>query len=221
MFDALLADGLASAAGEKVATFVVKCLAVGGGFLVGYFLGGVIAWALDRWVFAQKAPDQLKKAVSLVAAIALALLVALIVFGEGGNGLFGRGGTGDGKGTPTPDDNKGKVAPVPPEQKKDETPPKKDETPKAPVTPMPGDVRITILSSGEARDARYYLIEGDPAPKNLEELQQVILTRKKDAKPELKQVIFRFKKDEYPVDAPIVKDVVTWLYSVKIGVTFE
>src|SRR5206468_1734941 len=111
-------------------------------------------------VFAQKAPDQVKKAVSIVFAIALALLVALIVFGEGGNGLFGRGGgTGDGKGTPTQDDSKGKVAPIPPEQKKDETPPKKDETPKAPVTPMPGDVRITILSGGEARERRYYLIE--------------------------------------------------------------
>ena len=112
MFDTLLADGLASAAGERIAAFVVKCLAVAGGFLVGYFIGGVAAWALDRWVFAQKAPDQLKKAVSIVFAIALALLVALIVFGEGGSGLFGGGG-GDGKGTPSQDDAKGKAAPPP------------------------------------------------------------------------------------------------------------
>jgi hypothetical protein len=150
MFDTLLADGLASGAGEKLATFVVKCLAVAGGFLVGYFVGGAVAWALDRWVFAHKAPEPLKKAVSMVAAVALAILVALIVFGEGGSGLFG-GGSGDGKGTPAPDDNKGKAAPTPPpEQKKDEQPPKKDDPPKTPVSPMPGDVRITILSSGHS-----------------------------------------------------------------------
>jgi hypothetical protein len=218
MVDTLLAEGIVSGASDKIAAFVVKCLAVGGGFLVGYFLGGVIAWALDRWVFAQKAPAPVKKAVSWVAAIALALLVALIVFGEGGNGLFGGGGTGEGKGTQTPDES-GKTKPPAAEPKKEEITPKKDETVKPPLKPMPGDVQVTILS--DATDGRYYLIEGDPNPKNLEEFKEAILVRRKEAKPELRQVIFRFKNKVFSQDHPIVHDAAVWLGRQKIGVNYE
>ena len=59
--DSLLADGLGSGLSEKLAGYAIKCLAVAGGFLIGYFLGKVVAWALDRWVLANKSPDQLKK----------------------------------------------------------------------------------------------------------------------------------------------------------------
>ena len=65
MIESLLADGLGSGLGEKFAGYVIKGLAVAGAFLIGYFLGHVVAWALDRWLFAHKAPDQLKKAISL------------------------------------------------------------------------------------------------------------------------------------------------------------
>jgi hypothetical protein len=221
MFESLFADGIVSGASDKIAAFVVKCLAVAGGFLVGYFLGGVIAWALDRWVFAQKAPAPVKKAVSWIAAVALALLVALIVFGDGGNGLFGRGGgSGDGKGSPTQDNNGNTKAPEPKiEPKKEEE--RKDNTVKPPPSkPMPGDVRVTILS-GDVRDGRYYLIDGDPNPKNLDEFKEAILARRKDAKPELSQVIFRFQKSVFSPDHPIVRDPVVWLGRNKISVNFE
>jgi len=46
---------------EQLAAFGVKCLAVAGGFLAGYAIGGVGAWALDKWAFAKKSPDVLKK----------------------------------------------------------------------------------------------------------------------------------------------------------------
>jgi hypothetical protein len=221
MFDPLLADGITSGASEKLAGFVVKCLAVGGGFLVGYFLGAVVAWALDRWVFANKSPTQLKRLVSLAAGLALAILVALIVFGEGGDGLFGgRGSQGDGKGTPTPDE-KGKTTPNPPETlKKNEEPPKKDEI-KPPPTPMPGDMHVTILTGDEVKDGRFYLIDGDPAPKTLAEFKEVVTARRKEAKPELKQVIFHFKKDKLSPDHPAVRGVVAWLSASGIGAPFE
>jgi hypothetical protein len=220
MFYALLADGIASGLGEKVATTIVKCLAVAGGFLVGYFVGGFLAWALDRWVFAQKAPAPAKKAVSYASAVALAIIVALLVFGEGGGGLFGRGGgTGDGKGTPNPDDNKGKAVSTPPEPKKNELP-KKDEPPK-PVTPMAGDVRVTILSGDDVRDGRFYLIDGDPVPKTFAEFKDAITARRAAPGPELKQVIFRFKKDRLSQDHPAVRNVVAWLSASGIGAPFE
>ena len=219
MFDALLADGLASAAGEKVATFVVKCLAVGGGFLVGYFIGGAAAWALDRWVFAQKAPDQLKKAISIVAAIALALIVALIVFGEGGSGLFGGRGSGDGKGTPSQDDSKGKAAPTPPEQKKDDTPPKKKEN-EPPPKPTPGDVRVTILAGDDVKEGKCYVLDDDPAPTTFEEFKQAVTTKRAASKTEL-TIIFRFKKEPLSDNHPAVRRVVAWVNEVKLLNRFE
>jgi hypothetical protein len=224
MVETLLADGIVSGAGEKLAAFVVKCLAVGGGFLAGYFLGGVGAWALDRWVFAQKAPAQLKKIVSLAAGAALALVVALIVFGEGGDGLFGgRGSPGEGKGA-SPQDDKGKATPAAPvtTPKKDDTPPKRDDEPKTQdVVPTPGDVRVTILPDDEVSEGRFYLIDGDPVPKDLAEFKRALTARRREAKPELKQIIFRFQKTRYSQSNPVVRDVVSWLNEVNIGLVFE
>lgn len=221
MFDPLLADGITSGAGEKLATFAVKCLAVGGGFLVGYFLGAVVAWALDRWVFANKSPAQLKKIVSVVAGIALAILVALIVFGEGGSGLFGGGGGNQGDGKGSANENKGKPEPAPaPEPKPDEKKDKKEEV-KPPSPPMPGDVRVTILPDDEVKDGRFYLIAGDPNPKSLPEFKDAILAKRKEAKPELKQVVFGFKKDALDKTHPIVQNATVWLGNNNIGVNFE
>lgn len=221
MFDSLLADGLGSGLGEKVAAYVIKGLAVAGAFLIGYFLGKVVAWALDRWVLANKSPDQLKKAISLLAGVALAVIVALIVFGEGGNGLFGGGGgDGQGKGQPTPADN-GKAAPVPtPEPKKEE--PKKEAPPKTPLLPpTASDLGVMILPTDEAKEGRFYLIDGDPSPKNIDEFKVAITARRKDTKPELKQVIFRFKSERFSQTNFVVRDVVTWLSSSGIGAPFQ
>ena len=68
---------------EQIAAFAVKCLAVAGGFLAGYVIGGMGAWALDKWALAKKSPDVLKKTISFLCAVALALLIAFIVFGDG------------------------------------------------------------------------------------------------------------------------------------------
>jgi hypothetical protein len=216
MGELLLADGILSGASERLAAFAVKCLAVAGGFLVGYFLGGVIAWALDRWVFAHKAPDPLKKAVSIVCGIALAVLVALIVFGEGGSGLFGGGGAGDGKGSPT--DDKGKSAPEP----KEPIPsPKVVEPPKTPnAKPTPGDMHVTILAGDAVLDGRFYLIDGDPTPKTLEELKETVATRRKESKHEV-TLVFRFKKEVLSSTHPEMQRLTAWLKEAKLLNRFE
>lgn len=223
MFETLLADGIVSGASDKIAAFVVKCLAVAGGFLVGYFLGGVIAWGLDRWVFAQKAPEPLKKAVSWVAAVALALLVALIVFGDGGNGLFGRGGgTGDGKGSQSQDKGDAKDTKATTEPKKDDTPPKKDDLPPPPPPkPMPGDMHIVILAGDEVKDGRVYVLEGDPNPKTLAEFKDAVNARRKMKEPELKHVYYRFKNEKLASDHQALSLPRDWLNSFSIGFTPE
>jgi hypothetical protein len=222
MFESLFGDGLAGGLGEKLATYVVKCLAVAGGFLVGYFAGGAVAWALDRWVFAQKAPAQLKKVVSVAAGVALAIVVALIVFGEGGGGLFGGGrGAGEGKGTLTANDNTGKQAPAPAvEPKKDEPPKKKDEPKPPPPPPTPGDVRVAILSNEDVRDGRFYLVADDPNPKTFEEFKQALVEKKSGTKNEL-TIIFRFKGPPLSDNHPAVRRAVAWVNEAKLLNRFE
>ena len=217
MFDTLLADGIVSGAGERVAAFAVKCLAVAGAFLVGYLLGGAIAWALDRWAFAKKAPDPLKKTVAVASAVALALLVALVVFGDGGSGLFGGGG-GDGKGTPSQTDDKGK-APAP-EPKKIEAPPKKDETPKAPPKPTPGDVRVTILAGEDVKEGKFYVLEGEAAPKTFEELKTAVAARRAGAEHDL-TLIFRFRGASLSPTHPDMQRLTAWLKEAKLLNRFE
>jgi hypothetical protein len=194
MFEPLLAAGLGVSA-EGATALVIKCLAVGGGFLIGYFLGAAVAWGLDRWVFAHKAPPQVKKAVALVAGVAVAIVVAMILFGEGGKGLFGRGGDGDQKGKP---DSDGKQNPAPPEPKKEV--PKEQEPPKKDVPkPTPGDIHITILGAGEVmpdpqtNKGRFYLLPGESEPKNFPEFQKAVEARRKAGGPPLKTVYYRFK----------------------------
>lgn len=225
MFDTLLADGLASGAGEQVAAFVVKCLAVAGGFLVGYFLGGVVAWALDRWVFARKAPEPVKKAVAFASAIALAILVGLIVFGEGGNGLFGRGGAGDGKGTPAPDDQKGKVTPpAPPEPKKTEAPPPKPAEPVTPSKPADALVRVTILGGTDVpnNDEKYYLVGDDPERKSLAQVGDVVSALKEKTKGTV-AIVIHLRATNRPSLNPEHESITklrNWAENAKVDVTF-
>lgn len=193
MHVALLAD-LTSGASNKLAEYAVKCLAVGGGFLVGYFVGRVLAWGIDRWVFAHKAPEQLKRVCALLCGLALAIVVALIVFGSGGGGLFGGGGgAGEGKGAPSDDQGK----PVPPAQKDEPkvVPPKVDPKPPEPK-PTAGDLRVAILGGGDVQvgadgEGRFYLIDGEREPKSLPDLKQTIAARRKDAATDV-VLVFRF-----------------------------
>ncbi len=227
MCETLIADGIASGAGEKLATFAIKCLAVGGGFLVGYFVGGAIAWALDRWVLAHKAPDQLKKACSVICGIALAIIVALIVFGEGGAGLFGGGGSsGDKKGTQAPDDT-GKQQPapvVPKEEPKKEVPKKEDPKKEVPKT-TPGDVRIAILGEADVRPGKdgegmFYQIDNESAPKTLTELKKTISDRRDATKTEV-VLVFRFAKEPLSDTHPEMKRRSAWVKEAKLLSRFE
>lgn len=227
MCETLFADALGSGLSGKVAGYAIKALAVGGGLLVGYALGIGVAWALDRWVFAHKAPPQLKKLCGLLAGVALAILVALIVFGEGGGGLFGGGGGsgGDSKGTPTPTE-KGKEPPAPVTPKEDvKVPPKVEpKTPDPKATP--GDVRIAILSgtdvaeSKDGKEVRYYLIGDDTTPKSLNELKKAIADRRAGTKEEL-VLVFRFTKEPLSNNFTPMKLLSAWLKEAKLTIRFE
>jgi hypothetical protein len=198
---------------EQVAAFGVKCLAVAGGFLAGYVLGGFAAWGLDRWLFAKKSPDVLKKAISVLAGIALAALVAFLVFGEGGG--LGFGGRSGGAGSSNSND--GQKTESPAEQKQ----PVKIDTPKTPE-PHADDpkVRITFLGGDAVQGDRFYKIEDDPVPKSLPEVKAELLRRKESAKGTLTLIVLfptdpRFSIDPNSIN---VTQVTSWAEGQGIGI---
>ncbi|AWM37172.1 hypothetical protein GobsT_48940 [Gemmata obscuriglobus] len=216
MLDTLLADGIASAASNKLAEFVIKALAVGGGFLAGYVGGRLIAWALDRWVFAHKAPAQLKSLCGLLCGVLAAIVVALIVFGSGGSGLFGGGGGGELKSTGD-DQNRQQQPTAPPKDDKKTEPPKIE--PKVEPKPTPGDVRVSILSGADVSDAKFYVFDGDPTPRTLDELKKAVAERPKDKPAPV--LVFRFAKDRLSTTHPEMKRLTAWVQEAGIQNRFE
>lgn len=216
MLDTLLADGIASDASNKLAEYVIKGLAVGGGFLVGYFLGGAVAWALDRWVFAHKAPPVLKRACALLSGVVLAIIVALIVFGSGGSGLFGGGGTGDKKGIGEDKDKPQQTTTPPRDQQKTE-PPKIE--PQVEPKPTPGDVRVAILSGSDVSDGKFYTLDTVSTPLTLDELKKAIAERPKDKPAPV--LVFRFTKDRLSNSHPEMKRLTAWVQEAGLQNRFE
>ena len=138
---------------EAVAQFAVNILAIGGAFLLGQWLTAVALWFL-----APKSPPGLRRGCRLIGGTALAVLVAIIVFGHGqGWTLFGGGGAGISKGN------------GPTEQKGDGTGPATvtvptQPSPTPPTTTATGPtVRITILGGTDVKDERFYRLDADPA----------------------------------------------------------
>jgi hypothetical protein len=88
---------------DHVGKVVLGALAVAGGFLIGNLLTLVACRILAKFVFKQKFNEKLEKALRVIGGIALAVLIAFLVF-QGGSGWgFGGGGSGEGSG----DDGKG------------------------------------------------------------------------------------------------------------------
>ena len=167
---------------EQIAAFAVKCLAVAGGFLAGYVIGGMGAWALDKWALAKKTPDVLKKTISFLCGVALALLIAFIVFGDGsGSGWLGGGGGSDGPGTNSNNPDGGQKPdaskPVDPKVQPKIDPPKAQSEIDVLV--------VTFLGGEEVQGDRFYKLDGSD-PMSFEQLKAAILKRKETAKRPLK-----------------------------------
>jgi len=170
---ATLASGFPSS--KTIGEFALNCLAVAGGFVVGYLVGAILAWALDNWALNKKSPEVLKKSIRVLAGIALALLIAFLVF-QGGSG----GGWGGGNGPAGPGSN-GSANPergAKTDPKQDVKPPNID-TPKMPeLNPDDPRVRVTFLGGDAVQGDRFYLIDEEMSPKTIAEVKSTILKRK-------------------------------------------
>ena len=198
-----------SDAKEAMTELVTGLLMIAGGFLVGYILGGIIAWAVGRYILKHKDTQVLKRLGRPIGGVLLALIVALIVF-TGKGKPHGEGG--DGKGVP--DQNPGTTT----QPKVD---PKAD--PKTPVTkfpdPKPADLTIwvTILEGAASpSQGKFYRLEGDDAAKSLEEVKAALLDRKAKATGKV-ALGLRFDKNTPPGDPRLVTDVTNWATSKAVG----
>ncbi|MGL6095112.1 MAG: hypothetical protein ACRC7O_04830 [Fimbriiglobus sp.] len=161
---------------EKLAQFAVNLLAVGGGFLVGQIGTAAVLWFLDRKLTGGKSPPPLKKAGAALGGMAAGIVVALVVFGHGqGWVLMGGGGAGESNGPP--------ATGIPGGSATSDVPPTTEPTTKPPVTnPQPSPsaerVRVTVLGGSDVKDERFYLLDGDPAPKRIGEVRAAVLAKK-------------------------------------------
>jgi hypothetical protein len=87
---------------SNIGNMVVNVLAVGGAGAFGFFLTRGIIWLIGKLAFNKKPPQQVSRLLGILGAVAMALLVAGLLFqGQGGGGWgFGPGfgfGTGSGE----------------------------------------------------------------------------------------------------------------------------
>ena len=167
---------------KEFGEFALNCLAVAGGFAVGYVLGALLAFSLDTYAFNKKSPEVLKKSIRVLSAIALALLIAFLVFRGGSGGGWGGGNGPDAPGSNTPGSDPGKkpdsASPVEPK------PTPKNETSKNSHSDYE-IVRVTYLGGDDVQEDRFYRVDGSE-PLNFKLLMAAILKRKEDAKLPLK-----------------------------------
>lgn len=160
---------------ERIAGFVMNCLAVAGGGLAGFIVIGLAAWFLDRKLTGGKSPEGLHKTVRYVGGVIGAVIVALLVFGSGDGGTGGdksggasaaTGGGGSGNTVATTAKTTVPTDAPPPEE----------------LAPKEETIRITVLGGAAVKEERFYLIEADRTPKNLSEVKDAVALRKKGLK---------------------------------------
>jgi hypothetical protein len=198
---------------DRVVRFALNLLAVGGGFLVGHVLTGVIAWALDRWITGGKTPQGVHRVARTVGGVALGLLVALMLFGQGGYG----DGTGPGGG-PTPDGKGpgGGTATQPTTIKDAQSPP---PIPKSDPTPPEQRVRVTMLGGSDVKDEKFYLIDDDRTPRAFADVVAAVNAKKTETKKPV-GVEVRFTADNTLAENhPAVLRLISWARAHDVAVT--
>lgn len=201
----------------KAAQYLVNGLAVGGGFLAGYLLTWFGANLLDRWMTAGKTPRGVHMTARVLGGLLVAVLVALIVFGQGGDGFGLGGGPGDGKGQGT-GDQKGSGASTQTTQ-----PISTDAKPAEPKTdaiPPEQRVQVTLLGGEDVKDERFYLLDDDRTPHTLAEVTAAVTAKKAaSAKPVGVEVRFN-ANNTLPRNHPAVLRLTNWAQANGVTVSF-
>jgi hypothetical protein len=85
----------------KAGKYVLYVLAVAGGFLVGNVVTWIVCRAVAKLAFKRKMNEQFERALRILGGIAVAILVAYLLFRFGSGWGLGGSGSGEGQGTGT------------------------------------------------------------------------------------------------------------------------
>src|SRR5437868_4392587 len=132
---------------QNIGNFVVSGLAVAGAGVIGYLLTLLLLWLISKFAFDKKLPKPITRFVCILGGVAVALLVAGLLFHGGGGGGWGFGpgfgfGTGSGTG-----------------EEKQKQPDGKDSGP--PKTPRQDPTENTGTAAGAAAPLQVLMLGGD------------------------------------------------------------
>lgn len=184
--DVLLADvDFATKAGK----YVMYVLAVAGGFLIGNLLTWALCRIVAKFVLKERLPVMLERVLRILGGLALAALVAFLLFRFGTGWGFGGSGAGEGDGTGAP--TKGGEQP---DTSKEKTPPTKVQpTVKEDPAVLATGMKVIVLPANP--ELRLFRLEGDKQPLTLAEVEDRIRRRHADTGDKLKFIDLLIYRD--------------------------
>jgi hypothetical protein len=203
---------------SQAAQYLLRGLAVGGAFLVGYVLTWLIAKMLDRSLTAGKSPPTVHKTVRVLGGLLLAVIAAIFLFGPGGDGLGFGGGPGDGRGQGTGEGKGGGDATHPTQPISTDVKPA--EPSKGEAVPPEQRVRVTMLGGEDVKDERFYLLDDDRTAHTFTEVTAAVSAKKSaSAKPVGVEVRFT-ATNTLPRTHPAVLRLTNWAQANGVSVSF-
>ncbi len=198
---------------DRVVRFALNLLAVAGGFLIGHIVTGVVAWALDRWITGGKTPQGVHRVARMLGGVAVALLVALMLFGRGG---YGTGEGPSGGGPDSKDEGPGGGSPTQPTDR--DVRPDLPPLPKD-ATPPDQRVRVTLLGGADVKDEKFYLIGADPTPRAFADVTAAVNAKKAETNKPVGIEIRFDPKNTLAENHPAVLRVINWARANDVAVT--
>ena len=186
---------------------VIGALAVGGGFLVGNLLTLLACRVLAKFAFKQRLNETLEKALRVIGGIAVAILVAFLVFRGGSGWGFGGGGSGEGSG----EEGKGEGKPA--EERPSDKP--KDPSKVDPKTIEVTEVGVTVLTATEY--PRSFRFDGERDGRTLAEAKAKLHALHDQSAGKLRLLNLSVYLDSTAEGTPEVQEFKAYAQSLKIS----
>ncbi|MSR54915.1 MAG: hypothetical protein EXS09_16755 [Gemmataceae bacterium] len=119
---------------------VMNFLAIAGGFLLGYVVTHLVLRLISKFTANKRLPALVERALRVIGGIIAAILVGLMVFGDGGWGFGGTGGANPGG------EGGGEQKQLPEPRKEAKTPEKVVPAPKVDEPISGSELNVTVLS---------------------------------------------------------------------------
>lgn len=187
---------------EHAGRMVQAFLMVVGAAFVGAFAIGFVGNLIAQTLTSKKLPPTLLRLVRVVGGLSTGFVVSMFVFnGSGGWGLGGGTGTGSGSGAVSAEKA---VAGSPQPKATDDSASKR--------------IGVTLLGGARVINGKFYHIDGQPAPRSLAELQDIVKSSQATGAGHL---TLRIYDDSVAQDHPAVVELENWLRNQNWRVTIE